>query len=193
MNPNLRDLARETKNDNIKLDDKVKLPGEYEYVASIGLYVPKNPNLSAFTSFYHAQDLAQQQGGRMMTLPEWWEYYSHCMRQERLLGLETSKEFVDTTAYKKSITLRPGSDDEQVFEKSVVLGSFDLKDIDPQSGWPKKAQSGPFVLMSAPIDKILAVIMNCTGQSVILEAVREANVTQLDEEIKLRVCYEPES
>jgi hypothetical protein len=150
MNPNLRKLAKETKNPEVSLDDKVQIPLGCIYVPDLNLAVRKIIDLTGRT-YKEIKEIQQQRNAKILTPPQWWFLWDN---YPELFEGNYGWEFVDAFAYDRK-DLVVGSkliDDNFVDGKryeNVLINlsenlrlDFSRKDIDEETGLPTLFEKG---------------------------------------------------
>jgi len=92
----LRELAEDAGRDKIiKIPKikKIKIPG-FDYVSSLELYVSRSiiKRGKGLSQIYKG---LKEKGSKMLTLPMWWKYYDHIVKEKISLPQGEITEFID--------------------------------------------------------------------------------------------------
>jgi hypothetical protein len=136
MNPNLIDLAKETKNPDVSLDGK---PSNTIYVPSIDLYVSENLEME-MGRFWEIRKKMKEIGARMLTLAEWWEFYDFCEQHRPDLIDFQKSEWLNLYFTEKKAAYEIGPGTVAKSERIITLpqrdGNFYREDTIPETGIP---------------------------------------------------------
>jgi hypothetical protein len=169
MNPNLRDLARETKNPDLEAAVAKEVPG-FTYIPGLRLYVKDTPIKLSDKSFWTAREAVTQEGGQILTPREFWVYYDYCQSKDKVHELilsHNSFEWLDAIIpHDDSMIVRPES--ESITGKTykpILIGSggFERAFVDKESGLPTAVAGGNDhdLLYHVQFDAMYALTISC--------------------------------
>jgi hypothetical protein len=154
MNPNLEQLARETKNPSISLEVKAKEADGYVWVPGIQLYVSRK--LTGFDkSFRDNLDDFLEMNAHMLTPAQWWEFYDYMNGQQLFFGItsEMMNAVVDPNREKflvepfSGVSSKNWSYECKGLHNFSCFGeryAFNREDVDEITGMPRYRKSGEF-------------------------------------------------
>jgi hypothetical protein len=137
MNPNLADLARETKNPEVK--PEVPAPHGFDYVPELGLYVARKVE-QGITFQHECYVFTDGNGATMLRLDQLWKYRR--FRETNNIPDTNEREWLDAIVKDKTrFTTSPPLSHKikGSFDGLPTLnnGFFDPDECDPESGIPK--------------------------------------------------------
>jgi hypothetical protein len=155
MNPNLRDLARLTKNPN--LEEEIKKStldfldlSSFVFVPELGSYVSDNITMYNAT-FIEIKKTAEQLGAFLLTPAQWWGFYDYCIIHRN----DVYHTSIINPEYQEYLDAYVEDDIESMVVESHVagdklvgrkidkclprqVGGFNRADVNPWTGIPEK-------------------------------------------------------
>jgi hypothetical protein len=193
MNPNLRDLANQTKNPEVSLDAK---PSNTIYVPSIDLYVSENIEMQA-VGFWDAREKLKEIGARILTPAQWWKFYDYCEQncpdliEDFEIDLGEWLNLYVSNEQKVAYEIAP--DSVSKMQKKIYLpneaADFNREHINSETGMPDAFTSGgDWYFSMSGADTALARCcfqhqVNTKGEFVFLD-VKESHMY-----VGVRLCY----